>query len=78
MYNTKVLVIITILYITAPEVTYSGRFIPFDHLHLIPSPPHTPAPGKHPCGLFSYEPFFFKIPHINEIIQYVSLSDLFQ
>ena len=33
IYNTTLLIIVTMLYITFPEFTYNWKFVPFDPLH---------------------------------------------
>ena len=46
LYNIVLLTIVTMLYNTSPELTYIGKLVLFDHLHLFPPPP-TPDSGNH-------------------------------
>ena len=44
VYNTLLLTIVTMLYVTTPGLIYLYKFVPFDHLHhILPSL----APGNH-------------------------------
>ena len=55
--------------------SHNWKVISFDHLHSFPL---TPAPGNHLSILSFYEfVCFFQIPHISEVIWYLSFSDLF-
>ena len=63
------------LYTESPELTHriTGSLYPLTNFsqYLQPS-----ALGNHHSSLYYYEFGFFKIPHISEIIQYLSFSDL--
>ena len=52
---------------------------PFTHFPYHPPPPPSSVSSNHQSVLCIYELyfFFFKIPHISEIIWYLSFSDLF-
>ena len=72
----SILSIVTILFII---LFYSWKFVPFDPLHPF-CPPSTPHPlGNHQFVLWDWLLYFafFRIPHIIEIMRYLSLSDSF-
>lgn len=69
--STKLLILVTMLYIRSPWLIYYWKFVPFDLLYpfcLFP-PPYL---SNHQSVLFIDE-FFFLMPHISEIIQCFSL-----
>lgn len=53
VYNTVLLIIVTLLYIRSPELffIYDWKFVPFDQ-HLPIFPPHTQASGHGHSTLF--------------------------
>ena len=68
IYNMVLLTMVTTLHITLLELVYVivVKFVHFDHLYPIPC--FSPSTcGHYHSGLCFYE-FFFKIPHISDII----------
>lgn len=65
VYNTVLLPVITMLYIRSPELNYLLV------ASLYPHP--TLSPGNHHSTLFS-QVQLFQIPHISDVIQYLSYS----
>ena len=59
-------------YTTPQDLSYNKKFLPFDHLHPLHPPSHLPLPAT--ANLFSVYKFFFLIPQMSEIIQYLSFS----
>ena len=68
-----------VCYFPNPYLSYEWKFMPFEYLHLIPLP-WLPAASNHKSDLFFYKFdgsiwfLFLEIPHINQIIQYLSFS----
>ena len=62
-------------YITRCSLFYNWKFVPFDHLHSFCPHLNPYCLWQSPiCFLFIWIFVFFQIPHISEIIQYLSFS----
>ena len=63
-------------YITYPEITYliTGNLYPLTPSPILPTTPHRPPhPGNYQSTTLLLS-LFFKVPHVSEIIQYLSFS----
>ena len=70
---TSISTIVTVLYITSPELIYliTGNWYA---LTTVTGLPHIVISGSHQSIPCFYEVSFFNSPHLSEIIQYYSLS----
>ena len=67
------------LYLTSLGLMYIWKIVLFDSLHPFYRPP-TPASNNYQSSVYIYEVLFylfFQIPHLIEIMQYLSFSVLF-
>ena len=68
-----------VCYFPNPYLSYEWKFVLFEYLHLTPLP-RLPASSIHKSDLFFYKFggsiwfLFLEIPHVNQIIQYLSFS----